>query len=635
MIGALPLPQVVAVLLVAAVALASLRLLVGAWRSDAASRPRVWRIAALLALQAASAALLWFTLQPPMRPVEAGTMVVLTANADDAPATRDGEFVVALPEARARTGAERVPDLATALRRHPGTRRLRIVGAGLEARDREAVDGRALSFDPTPLPRGLVELWHPHEVQAGAAFVVRGRVEGIEDGVVELRDPADRRSDRVRIGDDGRFALDAVARSEGLARFRLRVLDAEDTEVEVAEVPLDIVPATPRSVLFLAGGPSPELKYLRRWATDAGLSQHARISVGGGIEIGDGPVAFDAAGLGRFDLVVLDERAWADLGAARHAALRDAVRTGLGVLLRVSGPLTGAARTPLRSLGFELQAARLPSEVRLVSGDDAGAPTAAGQADVEAEAAIDADTRDRDAPLPALSRQPLRVVAADGSPLLHDASGEPLALWRAEGRGRIAVWTLADSYQLVLTGQGDRHARLWSDALAVLARPRDEARPRLVGEAVAGERMVLCGVTPGARLSAPDGAGTPLLADPRMAPGDCAGYWPSSPGWHQLQAMAPADDPDADAGEVWRFHVRARDTLPGVRALALREATARLASSGADRASPDTFVPGQRWPWLLAWLAASGLLWWLERSRFGRHAGAAAKAASAARADQV
>jgi hypothetical protein len=379
-------------------------------------------------------------------------------------------------------------------------------------------------------------------------------------------------------------------------------------------------------VLFLAGGPSPELKYLRRWATDAGLSQHARISVGGGIEIGDGPVAFDAAGLGRFDLVVLDERAWADLGAARHAALRDAIRTGLGVLLRVSGPLTGAARTRLRSLGFELQAARLPSEVRLVSGDGVGAPTATGQADAEAEAAIDADTQDRDAPPPALSRQPLRIVATDGSPLLHDASGEPLALWRAEGRGRIAVWTLADSYQLVLTGQGDRHARLWSDALAVLARPRDEARPRLVGEAVAGERMVLCGVAPGARLSAPDGAGTPLLADPRMAPGDCAGYWPSSPGWHQLQAMAPADDPDADAdaGEVWRFHVRARDTLPGVRALALREATARLASSGADRASPDTFVPGQRWPWLLAWLAASGLLWWLERSRPGRQARTAA-----------
>lgn len=637
MIGAFPLPQVIAALLVAAVVLASLRLLVGAWRSDAVSRPRAWRILALLVLQATSAVLLWFTLQPPSRPVEAGTMVVLTANAYDVPTPRDGEFVVALPEADAATGVERMPDLATALRRHPGTQRLRIVGAGLEARDRGAVDGRALSFDAAPLPRGLVELWSPAQVQAGAGFAVRGRVDDVEGGLVELLDPAGRRSDRVHIDDDGRFALDAIARSEGLARFRVRVLGPDGAEVEVAGVPLEVVAAEPRNVLFLAGGPSPELKYLRRWATDAGLSQHARISVGGGVEIGDGPVAFDAAGLGRFDLVVLDERAWASLGASRHAALRDAIRAGLGVLVRIDGPVSGEARARLRALGFALQSARLPDAVRLP--DDAGAvvasrDTAAG-ADTDADAEPAANVPNDSTPSPALSRQPLRIVADDGSPLLRDAAGEALATWRAEGRGRIAVWTLADSYRLVLTGHGDRHARLWSDALAVLARPQEDARPQLVGEAIAGERMVLCGIPTGAVMVAPDGAGTPLLPDPRVAPGACAGYWPQSAGWHRLQAGAL--QPDADEPLAWPLHVRSRGTLPGVRALALREATARLASGDPDRTRPDSRFPGPRWPWLLAWLGASGLLWWLERSRLGRHrqriTRPAAAAAAAARDD--
>ena len=62
---------------------------------------------------------------------------------------------------RALADVERVPDLATALRRHPGTQRVRVVGAGLEARDRDAVRGLALEFAADALPRGLVELDAP------------------------------------------------------------------------------------------------------------------------------------------------------------------------------------------------------------------------------------------------------------------------------------------------------------------------------------------------------------------------------------------------------------------------------------------------------------------------------------------
>jgi hypothetical protein len=340
-------------------------------------------------------------------------------------------------------------------------------------------------------------------------------------------------------------------------------------------------------------------------------------------------VAFDAAGLGRFDLVVLDERAWASLGASRHAALRDAIRAGLGVLVRIGGPVSGDARARLRALGFDLRAARLPDAVRLA--DDAGGVAATQDADAAAAAKTDAEAAANEpagsAPTPALSRQPLRIVASDGSPLLRDAAGETLAAWRAEGRGRIAVWTLADSYRLVLTGHGDRHARLWSDAVAVLARPQDDARPQLASEAVAGERMVLCGIEPGVVFVAPDGASTPLLPDPRVASGACAGYWPRSAGWHRLLTGKP--QPDADEAAGWLLHVRPRDMLPGVRALALRESTAQLASGDPDRTMPGSLVPGPRWPWLLAWLGASALLWWLERSRLGRRRQAVMRPAAA------
>ena len=100
-------------------------------------------------------ALLYFALFPPAQPIAAGTLAVLTA---DAAASTPGEQRIALPEAPANNGAQPMPDLATALRLHPGTRRLHVVGAGLEARDIEAARGIPALFSASPAPVGLVEL---------------------------------------------------------------------------------------------------------------------------------------------------------------------------------------------------------------------------------------------------------------------------------------------------------------------------------------------------------------------------------------------------------------------------------------------------------------------------------------------
>ena len=104
-------------------ALAAFAALRQAWharrRGDAA-----WRIAALVAGQAALAVALYFVLSPPTRPGGDGTLVVLTADAPR-PSANAGADHVALPEAPAYAGVARVPDLGTAMRRHPETRRPR------------------------------------------------------------------------------------------------------------------------------------------------------------------------------------------------------------------------------------------------------------------------------------------------------------------------------------------------------------------------------------------------------------------------------------------------------------------------------------------------------------------------------
>ena len=618
-----------------AVVLALTRLLRWQRSAPATARARGWRLAMLLELQPLCAALLYFSLLPPPVPTEAGTLVVATAQTTPAQlGAHAGETRVALPEAPALPGADRVPDLATALRRHPGTRRLRIVGAGLEARDREAVDNVSLTFDPPALPPGLLRLTPPARVAPGAAFAVGGQAHGLQGGWVELMDPAGQRTDSAALGKAGTFILQGSARAPGLALFKLRLRNAQRRLLEEVDVPVWTVAEPAPRLLLLAGAPSPEVKYLRRWASDAGLSLRTQISVGGGVQLGDAPLALNAANLQRFDLVILDDRSWAALAANERAALLTAVRGGLGVLLRVTAALPQSTRRQWQALGWSVSSGAASATLQLaVDNADEEARRArrgAGTRDVMPVGEDEASDQ------PDLTRRSVQIDAVDATALLRDGKDNVLAGWRAEGRGRIAVWTLTDSFRLALSGQADRYGALWSEAFATLARARAVPMPRLDAQPRAQQRMALCGLGDTPRVIAPDGSITALLPDPATGVPHCAAYWPQHPGWHQLLQTDADADADADAEENaevdaetdaaktgWPFFVYASNAAPGLQATERRDATLQLIGT-SHRAVADQPVltqagrRGPSWPWWLAWLASAAALWWLERARSGR-----------------
>lgn len=600
--------RLVTLLLIFAVVASSARMFWFAWRRAPQNRPRAWRLVVLVMLQVASIALLYRVMLPP--PVVTGvkTLVVATARAPGDIATRlsSHERLVALPESPPISASERVPDLATALRRHGGAARLRVVGGGLTARDRESVHGIPLTFEPAPLPRGVIELSLPARVQPGSDFHIHGRVHDLRGGNVELLDPSGNRVDREPLDGDGRFILTAATRTPGLVEFRLRLHDARGRLVDDATIPLSVVSPKPARVLVLAGGPDAELKYLRRWALDSGTKLHTQIQVGAGVQLGDAPIALNAATLKEFDAVILDERAWDALGDSRRRTITDAVRNGLGLLLRVTGPVSPAGRRSLATLGLRFANGAQPTSFAL--------PSTEGSSDFVAErvgAARDASdaTRIADSALPALTRQAMRLDTTGAHTWLRDREGRPLAAWRAVGRGRASAWLPTDTYQLVLMGREDVHAALWSQAVGAIARAGTEATFAMPSDARQGERVKLCEVRNDASVTAPTGkTSTVLLVDPATGPARCAGFWPREAGWHALH----------DGAASVPFHIRGGGELPGVTAFELHEATERLRlASKTATATPPTF-PGARRPWFLAWLLVSAVLWWLERSRLGR-----------------
>lgn len=533
-----------------AAAVLALSVVLGWVRLWFGQRVRGRRLAVLALAQPVLAGLLYLGLfPPPERGADAAMLTVATRGA------RSGADV-ALPEAPALASVTRVPDLASALRQHPGTRTVRVIGEGLEARDRDAVRGYGVAFDPPPPRRGLTALVPPPRVAPGAAFRVGGTAAGVAGGSAELLDPAGARIDRAPLDARGGFVLAGAARVPGVALLGVRLRDAAGGIVDAAAVPVVTSAVAAPRVLFLAGAPGPEVKYWRRWAADAGLDATVGMSAGAGIDLGDPVPAITPATLARTDVLVVDERRWAALGGARGAVMA-AVRGGMGLILRVTA---GGMRVP----GAPLVAGRGAKPVKLAG-------------------------------LPALTRWD--VLAPGAVIVLRDETGAPLFGWQATGRGRVGVWTLGDAAGLVTAGFGDRYGAWWGEALAAVARPVAGGGVTVSDWPVVGERVQVCGAD---AVVAPDGTRTGLIAMPGTR---CAGFWPRVAGWHVAGGMP--------------FHVADASDIAGLRAEQRRAATLALVGPGDI---PRGNVPpreGRSWPWLLAFLVVAGALWWFERRRRG------------------
>lgn len=554
--------------------------IVAAWR--AARRPLRARLAFALA-QPVLALALYFVLFPPIGSRAAASLVVLTPGAVTAQvdALEAGTRIVALPGAPAHPDAEPMPDLGTALRRHPDTGELRIAGYGLPTRDLAAATGIPLRFDPAPLPPGIVDWIAPQVVRPGSVWPVSGHVRGAAGGRVDLVDPGAVVAATGAIDADGAFRLESTARIDGESVLGLRALDAEGTLVD--EVPLALVvrAGDAQRVLLLAGNPSPETKYLRRWAVDAGIQLAARIGVSPGIAVREGEPALAAPALRELDLAIVDERAWGSLGHAEKSALTDAVRAGLGLLLI-------GRSAPSRNVAADWTQLGLAASV-----------TGSAQT-VALDRSLGLDPRDRFA----FTRVPLALDAHDVTVLGTADDGAPLGWMRPLGQGRVALWSLVDSYRLTLGGRPERFGSLWAQVFEAVGRARSAVPPRLPARARSGERSVVCGIPVDAAIDGDPAIRLAVSADASDIRKRCAAWWPVRAGWHRLAA----------AGRSWPIHVLGPGEAHAAAAAERHDATRRLADAATtSTARTAVDAPLSRWPFAAAWLALALLLWWWER----------------------
>ncbi|WP_298160842.1 hypothetical protein [Brevundimonas sp.] len=568
------------------------------WHRKAEVQAPRWRVATLMGLQVVAGLSLWLALNPPPSVIRTGALIVATAGSPATVPTAPGDILIALPESGPVAGATRVPDLATALRRYPTPARIRVLGQGLTPRDQSPLPV-PVAFTAPPLPRGLTDLALPDPTAPGATFVVGGQVGTLAAGTVELVDPAGEVVDTARVVAGERFALMAAVRTPGLALFDLRLRDAAGAVVERIAVPVETIARTPPRVLVLAGAPTAETKYLKRWAEDSGIDLALNIDIGGGIQLGDPPVPLNAATLDALDLVVLDDRRWDALGGGPRAALTAAVNNGMGLLLRPTGPLSAATRRDWAGLGLSLSGGEEALPLRLDPPTDEAAP--------ETESGAGPAVEDTEA-LPELARRNLTVDGSDAVTLLRDADGVTLASWHGRGRGRVGIWTVTDSYALVLTGRPDRYGEMWSALFSEIGRAGDDSRAEIDGIARVGTRIALCRLNGQATVLGQDGRAHTLRVDPAAGDRACAAFWPEQPGWQVIRDGENRQTP---------FYVQPADAAPSLVMAADRSATLALAGTAPTRAAPasTSHAPGSPVLWYVSLLVALSGLWWFERNR--------------------
>ncbi|WP_425519445.1 carboxypeptidase regulatory-like domain-containing protein [Xanthomonas arboricola] len=552
-------------------------------------RARLWL---LLAAQPLLAGLLYPVLLPPPRAGSASELHVATAGTQADQVRPTAAAWVALPEAPTLPGVPRVPDLATALRRAPGTTALVVHGSGLPARDRDGLRV-PVRLALAPAPTGLVAVSTPPPAAPGERIAISARVQGLPGARVELLDPAGQVVDTATADAAGQVQLRGPARAPGQVLFALRLRDGAGAERSRVQVPVLIAAVPSARVLLLAGAPQPELKYLRRWASDAGMQVRSQIAVGPGVQLGEG-AALDAASLDALDLLVIDQRRLVALGNAQRQGMRAAIGRGLGVLVRTDGPLDAAARAALGELGLA------------VTGGSTGAAVPAPRSLVASPGASDPAATPADAtPLPPLQRRTLQPQQADAVIAARADDGSALGWWRPQGRGRIGIGLIEDSFALVLAGRSDLHAALWAQLVSAVARAGGSA-PAAVQTGWSQHRMTLCGVAADAAVIGPTGASQALLIDPTSGARACAAYWPTTADWHRLQTGTE---------QHW-LYVRAPGDAPALHTQQIRDATVAMAAIDTPTSvGAPTAQPGARWPWLLAWLTLAAALWWLERRR--------------------
>ena len=339
-----------------------------------------------------------------------------------------------------------------------------IFGNGLRDADLKRLGNRPIVFHPTVIDRGITDMHWPQQLRSGERLWLQGSCLHKDTVPVKIILSAFGESlDSVvlQANASNHFALTAVPKQMGKAIDRIIVVSGKDT-LQQEPLPVEVIPAKPLQVLVLAASPGFEKKFLQDRLSLHQFGVVARTSISkekyDKAFLNTAVFSFsqiNKALLNKFDVLVTDADEWATLTPAERADIQDAAEgNGLGLIIQ-----TDSLAPAAYAKQFETYTGLANQPQLLIQLNDA----------VHSSAGLRIE-------------KPLFIRNLPGiQPLITDAAKHILAAVTLQGRGKLVVTTVPNSYSWLLAGNEKMYDAYWYSLLQQVSKQSDPADVISVG----------------------------------------------------------------------------------------------------------------------------------------------------------
>ena len=350
-----------------------------------------------------------------------------------------------------------IADLPYYLRTHEEVNRLRVYGNGLPTEILNYTKGMNYEFVPAANPEGVIAVSWPKVISQSESLEVQGTYHNAGDQPVKLLlEGAGTAFDSLEIPahQTTAFALRSAPKQMGRAVYSLRAV-AGKMLLSKSPIPFEVSPVDKLKILVLASYPDFEYKFLKNWLLEnkypavfrTRISKEKFSTEQVNIDAKQS-VALNSTALKNYDLVIADDEELAQLGASANTALKEAVRAGLGMLIRFNETKKLSA---------------LAERFSLVNSSDTITTSFVPVLNETGRA------------LKSISTGQSFFIQAQSSSmvLVRDQKAKVLVSNSLYGNGRIAATVLSSTYNWILSGFKKDYADYWAYVLSSNARKQN------------------------------------------------------------------------------------------------------------------------------------------------------------------
>lgn len=443
-----------------------------------------------------------------------------------------------------------------------------VVGEGLSTAQLDQLPAHNFRYLAAAQPEGIIQVHIPDKIIVDQPQQISGVLKCTEKKLLQFVGPDDIEDSVTLAAGQNSFSLNFTPRQAGLMVYQLQL----DGYAE--PVPVEVIAEKKLKILFLQKYPTAESRTLKNFLAEKNHSIVLRNQISKGkysYEFANAPVAkissLSKTVLDQFDLLIADEPTLSELSSFERTVFSTAVQDGLGIHVL----LTGYSK----NLNWLLP---IPRKIKTDTINLSLSKTYT------------------------LPRFEFEWSEADGLNSVLTTSSGYLSGYFFQGRGKISVMVLPETYPIRVQGNEKDYASLWTNLISRTARAAIADRIEINNRfPYYPNEPILFNVSSSGKPSArSQGSPVSLAEDVLIDNVLCGKTWASKPGWNSITTQE----------DTLHYFVCSPKNWNSLRiSNQIAENRIQQGSAGATTFSSTVYQQIHPLIFFLLFLLASGFLW--------------------------